>query len=296
MITLTKMVSNHFQRMTVMRNTTPVNRNSNGTTPITTMIWTTVNSVQSAQSVLNIFYRTYFFTIFRRNAAIESIRQNQSEPRKCDHKQPWLQKVDFSATWRSFVGVYNNQSSVDILAFSTMFLLQVCESIHTSQLSLFKPNNRKRFSVHNRLNKNFVSPAVTARKNIVINALKSAESAVQALCDPSDSYYTGNEFLSLVANTNIKQEPKYNMKIQKEISQLQVNFKFSDWPCCIDTSKMHFFIIFQGKQLAFTRGPPGLNVVSTDGKQKWESFSFIASNSFIYCWFFRCRCRHCWFW
>lgn len=109
----------------------------------------------------------------------------------------------------------------------------VCESIHTSRMKLFQPNfkakNRK--SVQQRLGKNWVNPATAERNRIVIHALNSG--ALNNMVTPVNK--EGSELLNAFAmaigrgiDQTENNRHKYNMALQKEISQIQV-------------SKHHFF-------------------------------------------------------
>lgn len=106
----------------------------------------------------------------------------------------------------------------------------VYESVHTSQMNLFKPQKkRQQKSVHNRLNKAFINPAVATRNKIAVNALTSfATNAAKLLTDPTASCY--DDFFGVFNQVNQinnsgpgpSDQQKYNMRIQKEISQIQV--------------------------------------------------------------------------
>lgn len=100
----------------------------------------------------------------------------------------------------------------------------ICESIHTSQMKLFRSNKFKaKNSVQNRLGKGYVNPAVKERNRIAMHALdvfrRNADYDVQ-----------GKLLLNAFTKAAIEQdeavatEPKqkYDMEMQKEISMLQV--------------------------------------------------------------------------
>lgn len=110
----------------------------------------------------------------------------------------------------------------------------ICESIHTSQLSLFNKNQFKaKRSVQSRLGKGYVNPAVLERNRIALHALNLFEKSAAAnmLTDPDDAQ--GRLLLSAFTKAAIQQnraiemnpettKPKYDMQVQKEISALQV--------------------------------------------------------------------------
>lgn len=106
----------------------------------------------------------------------------------------------------------------------------ICESIHTSQMKLFRANNfksKKRVSVQNRLGKSWVNPATKERNRIALHALKSiVKDGPQNMIACNDA----SKLLDAFAKA-IKREiqpiqsadQKYDMKVQKEISSLQVS-------------------------------------------------------------------------
>lgn len=121
----------------------------------------------------------------------------------------------------------------------------VCESIHTSQMNLLKPNfkAKNRVSVQNRLGKNYVNPACVERNRIAIHALNTY--ARQSSNKGDDS---GKALLSAFANaiereTQPKQNPdqKYDMQIQKEISSLQVSITFPS-SCSLNMQLEPFYL------------------------------------------------------
>lgn len=108
----------------------------------------------------------------------------------------------------------------------------VCESIHTSQLKLYRPTQFKfkaRRSVQSRLGKNYVNPAVIERNRIAVHALNTyAKNAANNVIDDVQGQILIDAFKKSisVANAiqNVSEPPKkYDMKIQKEISMLQVS-------------------------------------------------------------------------
>lgn len=98
----------------------------------------------------------------------------------------------------------------------------ICESIHTSQMKLFRPNKFKvKNSVQNRLGKGYVNPAERERGRIALHHLK-------AFAKKNDA--EGQVLLNAIKKaikdeTERELEPaqKYDMSIQKEISCLQVS-------------------------------------------------------------------------
>lgn len=109
----------------------------------------------------------------------------------------------------------------------------VCESIHTSQMKLYRPTQFKaRRSVQSRLGKNYVNPAVIERNRIAVHALNTyAKNASNKVIDDLQGQILIDAFKKSISVSNAIQnasEPpkKYDMKIQKEISMLQVSCFF----------------------------------------------------------------------
>lgn len=102
----------------------------------------------------------------------------------------------------------------------------VCESIHTSQLQLYRPRFKaKAKSVQNRLGKNWVNPSAVERNRIAFHALNTfAKSASRNMTanDDVQGQLLLNAFSSAIQREAEKND-KYDMKIQKEISSLQVS-------------------------------------------------------------------------
>lgn len=99
----------------------------------------------------------------------------------------------------------------------------VCESIHTSRLELYRPNFKPRTSIQHRLNKNFVSSANVERNRITLQALTTfTKKATQAIGATDEE----NGRLLIDAISAAVQAPpaqkKYDMRIQKEICEIQV--------------------------------------------------------------------------
>lgn len=91
--------------------------------------------------------------------------------------------------------------------------------------TLVRPNFKAKNSIQKRLGKNFVNPAVAERNRITVHALKSfASSAQKSLAAPDE---TNGKFL-LDAFTSALElaapDKKYDMRIQKEICEIQVSF------------------------------------------------------------------------
>ncbi|XP_055323501.1 uncharacterized protein LOC129578651 [Sitodiplosis mosellana] len=119
----------------------------------------------------------------------------------------------------------------------------ICESIHTSQMKLYRSNQFKaKNSVQKRLGKGYVNPAIVERQRITLHALKSfakdesnmlvsnddqgqmlLNAFVKAININSNGITNGitNKFHFNNNNHGREAEPKYDMKIQKEISCLQ---------------------------------------------------------------------------
>lgn len=98
----------------------------------------------------------------------------------------------------------------------------VCESIHTSQLQLYKPYSFKakaKAGVQSRLGKNWVSPAVHERNRIAMHALQTF--AKNAGEDEGKKMLLSAFGKAIEAQA--EPEKKYDMKIQKEICSLQVS-------------------------------------------------------------------------
>lgn len=109
----------------------------------------------------------------------------------------------------------------------------ICESIHTSQMKLLGSDNFKakhRVSVQNRLGKAWVNPATKERNRIALHALKSiVKDGPQSMIEGDD---VGTKLFNAFAKAIKRQvqpitqsaDQKYDMKVQKEISVLQVSF------------------------------------------------------------------------
>lgn len=146
----------------------------------------------------------------------------------------------------------------------------ICESIHTSQMNLYKP--KKRISVQNRLGKSWVNPAVKERSRITLHALRTIAEDGSDIVQQSDDATTKllKAFVDVIKKQELPQlqraENKYNMKVQKEILAIQVSHSYSR--ICAWALKLFFVCfdnrdIFQGKQQSFT--VPGGFVISSDG-------------------------------
>lgn len=105
----------------------------------------------------------------------------------------------------------------------------VCESIHTSQMKLYRPMKARR-SVQSRLGKNYVNPAVIERNRIAVHALNTYAKNAANIDDVQgqiliDAFKKSISVCNAIQNVS---EPtkKYDMKIQKEISMLQVSCIF----------------------------------------------------------------------
>lgn len=108
--------------------------------------------------------------------------------------------------------------------------------------------NDGRTSVQQRLNKNFVNPGIAARNNI-INSWK-LEKAVNAISDDEQHPIVARDFLTALTmrlmTTNphkVEQiESKYNMNVQKEISEIQVSrHKRRSCGCAFDLNVWQMF-------------------------------------------------------
>lgn len=113
-----------------------------------------------------------------------------------------------------------------------------CESIHTSQLALFRPNFKAKTSVHNRLQRNFISPAMIQRNKIAITALHSFTTQAMKQLDGSDTVH-GNLLLNAFNEANSRpaicapiereyifdehEDQKYDVLLQDEIRRVQVS-------------------------------------------------------------------------
>lgn len=106
-----------------------------------------------------------------------------------------------------------------------------CESIHTSRLAVYKPQFKNYIS--NRLQPNFMSPAMIQRNKVAITALHSFTSEAIKHLKATDQQH-GQLLLNSFSDTfeaaadEKKTEgnalsAKYNMDIQGEISQIQVS-------------------------------------------------------------------------
>lgn len=98
----------------------------------------------------------------------------------------------------------------------------ICESIHTSQMKLFRPNKFKvKNSVQNRLGKGYVNPAVRERGRIALHHLQTF-----AKKNDADGQILLNAIKKAIKNETERElvpAQKYDMNIQKEISYLQVS-------------------------------------------------------------------------
>lgn len=139
----------------------------------------------------------------------------------------------------------------------------ICESIHTSRMKLFRPNNFKaKHSVQSRLGKGWVNPAIRERGRIALHALTSFSKNMLASDDVQGQMLL-NEFTKAIQGT-AEPAKKYDMNVQKEISSLQVSFKFvAKQKEKIDSYNCYLVWLFQGKELHYTC--PGAFVISSDG-------------------------------
>lgn len=98
----------------------------------------------------------------------------------------------------------------------------ICESIHTSQMKLFRPNKFKvKNSVQNRLGKGYVNPYVRERGRIALHHLQTF-----AKKNDAEGQILLNAIKKAIKNETereLEPAPKYDMSIQKEISYLQVS-------------------------------------------------------------------------
>lgn len=103
----------------------------------------------------------------------------------------------------------------------------VCESIHTSQMQLYRrPKFKAKQSVQNRLGKHWVNPASVERNRITVHALNAfAKNATRNMLanDDVQGQLLLNAFSSAIER-EAEKKVKYDMKIQKEISSLQVSW------------------------------------------------------------------------
>lgn len=107
----------------------------------------------------------------------------------------------------------------------------ICESIHTSQLKLFQSNKFKaknRNSVQNRLGKAWVNPAVKERNRIALHTLKVVKDSPQSMIESDkDTTILLKAFAKAINRDHLapnqSSEQKYNIKLQKEISMMQVS-------------------------------------------------------------------------
>lgn len=103
----------------------------------------------------------------------------------------------------------------------------ICESIHTSQMKLFRPNKFKaKHSVQQRLGKNYVNPAVKERNRIVLHAVNTYAASNNMLS--SGDMQGLNAFTKAIEHAAPPKQ-KYNMDVQKEISYLQVSKSSIYW-------------------------------------------------------------------
>lgn len=150
----------------------------------------------------------------------------------------------------------------------------VCESIHTSQMKLFRPNIFKaKVSVQKRLGKNYSNPAMNERNRITLHTLNSIANKASKnnmLHDDRLLFNTLTKRIGYNAEPDPEPEPKYNMKIQKEISYLQVNplqkINFHNQINLINN--FHEFVVFAGKRTALCVSR------SFCGKQRWTRFAW----------------------
>lgn len=142
----------------------------------------------------------------------------------------------------------------------------VCESIHTSQLKLFRPMKFKaKGSVQSRLGRNFVSPAVVERNRIAVHALNTyAKSAANNLMSTDDvqGQIMINAFAQAIRSESAPPK-KYDMQVQKEISYLQVSFFWYRHEIKSNGNINFIFSISKGKELYYAC--PGAFVISNDG-------------------------------
>lgn len=107
----------------------------------------------------------------------------------------------------------------------------ICESIHTSQMNLFRPNFKAKKSVQSRLGKNWVNPAVRERNRIAFHAFNTfagnaSNNAENILINDNNGKTLLNEFVKAIGCQVQPPLKKYNMEIQKEISSLQASIIF----------------------------------------------------------------------
>ncbi|XP_031618649.1 uncharacterized protein LOC116337853 [Contarinia nasturtii] len=108
----------------------------------------------------------------------------------------------------------------------------ICESIHTSQLKLYREKKFKaKNSVQNRLNKSFVSPAVKERNRITLHGLNTLAKSVGKNVLPMIEDISNQIMLNAVSRLQGQQQlaiqaapqpqQKYDMQLQKDIASLQ---------------------------------------------------------------------------
>lgn len=97
-----------------------------------------------------------------------------------------------------------------------------CESIHLNRIYSLETNFKAKKSIQNRLSKNFFNPSAAERNRITLQTLNTLTSCAKKTTDTTDEM-NGNFLFQALSNA-IKTVPKkkYDMRIQKEITCLQV--------------------------------------------------------------------------
>lgn len=126
----------------------------------------------------------------------------------------------------------------------------ICESVHTSQMNILHPTISKaknRRSVQDRLSKAWVNPATKERNRIALHALetmvndKSHNMLIESDKDATELLTAFAQAIKRAKQPAIESaDQKYDMKLQKEISMLQVSYCLCECPqFCRQTCKLY---------------------------------------------------------